>query len=519
MTPRSRIDVPSAGFLLGALALALGAPLAAPSPAHAALPTGFRDSLVVAGLTAPCGMAFLPDGRLLVVEQFTRNLKLVRQGAVVYSVRIPGVRTGGERGLLGVAVHPQWPERPYLYVCLTDTSSQQLRVTRYLALGDLDGTGDGLLAIDLASRRDILDGIPDNASNHNGGTVRFGPDGMLYASFGEDASACQAQDVTALRGVILRVNVDVVPDGPGPAPPKDLISPVDNPFFAHPTESARPVWAFGLRNPFRFHIDLDGTLFIADVGAGTWEEIDRVPAGGLNLGWPYYEGPSELVTSCALTSTPTPPIHAYDRTGSTAAVISAGVYRRLGQTLTSFGSAYLGDYFFGDYYLGWIRRLKRTGDTWALAAPVPGQPNATDWATGYGAVSDYLLGSEGGLWVCRQGAGEIRVILGPAAPPPLDVPPPVAAALSFAPPVPSPSSGAVRLSFTLAAAAAAELTLYDMGGRRVRTLLAAAGLAAGPHEVVWDGADAAGRRVPAGLYFARLRAGGETLDRRVVRVN
>jgi glucose/arabinose dehydrogenase len=321
--------VPAARVALAACVyLALAVPRAA--SAQAVLPTGFADQLVVGGLSFPTGIAFLPDGRLLFVEQNSARIRLLVNDALAATdpvATVPNVRIGGERGLLGIAVDPGFPARPYVYVHCNDASALVVRISRFTVGGDLTFTGNGSLTINTATRYDLIASVPDLNSNHNGGTLRFGPDGMLYASFGEDDAGCAAQDTSGLRGVILRLDVSRLPAGGGGPAPRALITPPGNP-FANGGLNARLIWAFGLRNPFRFHIDpLNGALFIADVGESQWEEIDRAPAGGLDFGWVRFEGPELHDATCALALPATPPIHYYDRSGTTAASISAGLYR------------------------------------------------------------------------------------------------------------------------------------------------------------------------------------------------
>jgi glucose/arabinose dehydrogenase len=495
----------------------------APGGSHAAtqLPFGFADSLVRGALDFPVGMAFLPDGRLLFVEQKTARIRLIVQGALSTIdpvATIPSVQTSGnEQGLLGIAVDPGWPARPYLYVHCDDSALGTIRISRYQAAGDLGFTGDGHLTVDPLTRFDLLADIPDNAPNHNGGTLRFGIDGMLYASLGEDAQPCLAQDTVSFRGVILRLDVNQLPPGSGgPAAKSLLVPPTGNPFSSHPDANAKLVWAIGLRNPFRFHVDpADGTLFIADVGETRWEEIDHAMSGGRDFGWPVYEGPVPY-SSCPGAVRGDDPIYAFDRTGSTAAVISGGIYRHAGNG--AFPAAYQGDYFLSDYYLGFLRRLDGSAATWQLAAPVAGQPSATDWGRGFEGVSDYLTGDDGALWYCRQSigfqphTGEIRrIVVIPEDT--LLVTPPVDSAFAFAPPHPSPAHAAVTLDFRLPNSAPASLVIFDVRGRRVRDFGPIIG--AGPHTIVWNGLDDEGSRVGAGLYLARLIVGGRSRERRI----
>jgi glucose/arabinose dehydrogenase len=378
----------------------------------AVLPTGFSDELVAGNISAPSSLAFLPDGRALVIELNLARIRMIRNGAVSTLATVPNVRTGSERGLLGIAIDPAWPVRPYVYVHSNWNQAFEIRISRFTVTGDLEDTGAGDLAIDPASRYEVLTGLPDNAGNHNGGTVRFGNDGMLYVSLGEDAQPCEAQDLAALQGKILRLDVSGLPDGPGGPPSRASIVPADNPFAGDPDVDTRLVWAFGLRNPFRFSIDpASGTLYIGDVGQNEWEEIDAVAGGGQNLGWPWYEGDNAYNTCSGSPGTTLLPIHVYDhdRTGQEA-VIGGPVYRGAGGGGSHFPAEYEGDLFFSDYYHGELVRLHRSGATWTVAAPVPGQPSSSFWGTGFEFVSDYAVAADGSIWFTKQDVNEVRRI-------------------------------------------------------------------------------------------------------------
>jgi glucose/arabinose dehydrogenase len=499
------------------LALLLLAASASPSAAQTSLPSGVNDRLVVGGLDFPVGLAQLPDGRTLVVEQKSARIRLIVGGqlaAVDPVCTVDAVQTAGtEQGLLGIAVDPGWPARPYVYIHCDQTGSSTIRVSRYRVAGDLDFTGNGALSIDTATRFDLVNDVPDVASNHNGGTLRFGPDGRLYASFGEDANACAAQDTTTLRGVILRLEVSGLPDGPGSAT-RAQVTPADNPFAGSSNLNRRLMWAKGLRNPFRFHIDpADGALFIADVGAGQWEEIDRAAVGGLQFGWPIFEGPDPLTSCPSNLPSPVAPIHYYDRSAGSAAVVSGGVYRVPPGATQPFPPDFVGDYFFSDYYFGFLRRLSFDGGVWTL---VPGV-NAADWATGFEDVSDYLVGHDGALWYCRQSvafaanSGQIRrLTFGNDT----SVTPP-APRVRFAPPFPSPGPGYTTFSYSLPVAARVRLRVFDARGRRVRTVVPLSVRPTPGDDVTWNGRDDDGVEVPAGLYFALLEVDGHPFTRRI----
>ncbi|HEX5634878.1 MAG TPA: PQQ-dependent sugar dehydrogenase, partial [Gemmatimonadales bacterium] len=386
------------------------------------VPTGLSVETLASGLSAPVAFEFLSGGRVLYTEQFTARVRLFREGVGVQTqvvLTVPDVVAGGERGLLGLAVDPRFPAHPYLYVFHDAPSPNHIRIVRYTLGGDLDGTAGTPLTADVGTRFDLLDVIPDAASNHNGGTLRFGPDGMLYASLGDDAVPCAAQDPLGLRGVILRMAVTALPPGPGSAFYAQL-APPDNPFAASPDSSARLVLAYGLRNPFRFQVDPPtGLLVIADVGEQLREELDLLwppglPVGvpgagspGANFGWPYLEG--SVTGAHAGECAPAPPgmvlpVFDYDRTTQPggASIISGGMYRVKPGGSRNLPASYDGDLFANDYYSGALYRIEQTGGGWAIAAPVPGQPSASHWGQGFGQVSDWRVGPDGALWFCRQ---------------------------------------------------------------------------------------------------------------------
>ena len=481
------------------------------------VPTGFEDQLVAGSLDQPVGLAEVPDPpadtarRVLFVEQRTARVGLV-VGENVFTVgTVPGVAAlENERGLLGVAVDPGWPGRPYLYIHCTDgRSGHTVALSRFTLTGDIGYTGNGQLQFDPASRYDLIASLQDNAWNHNGGTLRFGIDGTLYVSLGDDASFCPAQDPTQLVGKILRLDVSRLPAGPGGPAPLALLAPPGNPYASSPDSGARLVWTVGLRNPFRFNVDPQtGSLLIADVGQDTWEELDFAAAGGMDMGWPLREGPSAY-TTCTITPPGafTEPIAYYDHTHGEA-IIAGPIYRRRGSGPWRFPLGYDGDAFYLDYYVGELLRITPLGGTWVPAQEVPGQPSARSWGTGFSTTADMLELSDGSVWFCQQfapgsGAGEIHRLVYTAV---VSVPP-HGTLFSLSPPWPSPSHDAVTLAWTQPADAPVRITILDLSGRAVRTLAASQAYAAGPHQLVWDGLDDDGRRVRSGRYSIRVRVG------------
>ena len=199
--------------------------------AFGAMPTGFADEIVYTGLSQPASFDYLPDGRILIVEQKTFRVRVVAGGVLAASpvLTVPDVNgAGNEQGLLGIAVDPAWPSRPFVYLYFDHTPGSVIYLVRYKVSGSLSDPSSTNLTF--GSRMNLITDIPDVASNHNAGTLRFGPDGKLYASLGEDADRCNAQDSTQFKGNILRLQVASLPDTGTAQPSKAALAPPDNPF-------------------------------------------------------------------------------------------------------------------------------------------------------------------------------------------------------------------------------------------------------------------------------------------------
>lgn len=504
-------------------AMVLAASLWAPARAQQTeLPAGFQDEVVADSLDQPLAIRFLPDGRIILIERVTARVRVVVNGEAATACTVPGVDGDTpEEGLLGLEIDPGWPDRPYVYLQFTAVAGPVV-IARFTAAGDLTGEGDGLLTIDPATRRDVLV-VPNVRVIHNGGTLRFGPDGKLYSTQGEDGFNCESQRLESLLGKILRLDVSTVPPGPGGAPPLASLAPADNPFAAHPDARARLVWTLGMRNPYGLDIDpVDGGLLIADVGAGEREEVSWAPVAGMNFGWPHWEGTRPHITCPGVDpSLFTPPLFEYDHDDSLdrgEAVIGIAVYRAPPFATRPFPAEYEGNHFFTDHFTGWIRRVQRSGTSWIVAPPVAGQRNAETWSYGYGRMTSGAVGPDGSLYYVQafsddrffEPSGVIRRIVRSG---PLDVRGPASPGLSLEPPRPVPSRGHVVLAYSLEVAGPVELALYDAAGRRVR-LLVHDPMPAGRREVRWDGRDDRGRPAPAGVYFARLVAGDRSAGRR-----
>jgi len=481
------------------------------------LPTGFRVEHVVAGpfTGEPVGFAFLPDGRAVLIEQSSGVVRVAARDAATAEqiFRIPDVEGAHpERGLLGVAVDPNWPARPYLYFCYTRVDSTS-RVAMFTASGALSEPGSTALA--LTRSYVLLSDVPDSAGIHNAGSLRFGPDGMLYVSFGDDARSCAAQDPASPLGKILRLDVHRMP-GPGPGPPpRSEITPADNP-FAGPDEWRKLTWAWGLRNPFRFSIDPAlGDLFIANVGWNWYEEIElvrRAGGGGENFGWPQFEGPRPVLFfgPCGERHVFTEPIHTLAHPLNPIAIVGGPLYRRVADPTHRLPPDYDGDYFYLEFYSGSIYRLRETNGAWDFAPPEAGQPDST-WGEGFRFVSDFQEGADGALWLVATGGGIAPGLHRITTDPAFTAASHLAATGGSGPlrAIPNPAlagSGAV-VRYRVVSPGPARLSVFDVGGHRIRTLVDPT-TESGFREIWWDGRTADGRPVSAGVYLLRLDAAG-----------
>ncbi len=252
-------------------------------------PTGVKVDVTVAvsGLVAPLDVTTAGDGsgRLFVAEQAGR-IRIVKGGALVdrpfLDIRTR-IKSGGERGLLGIAFHPGYPADPRFFVDYTDLDGNTVVSSFRVSTADPDLADPGSEV--------VLLHVTQPAANHNGGAVEFGPDGKLYTAMGDGGSAGDphgnGQRLDTLLAKILRIDVDASPAG-GAA----YAIPPDNPFIG--VAAARPeIWLTGLRNPWRMRFDrATGDLWIGDVGQNAWEEIDVARSGdaGLDYGWNTMEG-------------------------------------------------------------------------------------------------------------------------------------------------------------------------------------------------------------------------------------
>lgn len=428
-------------FGLGLVALGSMPGLSKPEVAVAGtpmqVPAGFVDELVVGGLLAPREMAFAPDGRILIIERGADGTNDINWASVrvfkneqLLPTRALTLPTCGdsERGLLGITLDPSFSVNGYVYlyytrqgqvapICGYNTGTNGVegprnRVSRFTMIGD---------TIDPASERVLVDNILTEVGYHNAGDLAFGADGYLYISTGEAGVGTLSQGLNNLNGKILRI----LPNNSASAP---YFSTTGNPFVSQTgslncstlalmtTSGAsgpcREVYAYGLRNPYRFTIR-PGTseLWVGDVGGGVWEEINVIVPGG-NYGHPVREGFCSAGTLCTPGSQPAPPpyldpLYAYPHTAIYANFDSAVIGGTFLEN-SAWPVEYQNDYFLADFARGFIRQLRfdTNAQTW--------QPVNPDFATNGASIVALRAGLDQNLYyvnfLSEQRESELRRI-------------------------------------------------------------------------------------------------------------
>jgi glucose/arabinose dehydrogenase len=337
-------------------------------------PQGFtRTDAWITGLSGATAFAQAPDGRLFVAEQ-GGALRVVKNGALLAPPFVQlSVDAAGERGLIGVALHPLFASNGLVYVHYTTSAGGvHNRISRFVANGDVAGGAESVLV--------DLPGL-SIATNHNGGAMHFGVDGKLYVGVGDNANSAKAQNLADPFGKLLRFN-------------DDGTIPADNPICTTAGNLSCAVWARGLRNPFTFAIQPgSGRVHINDVGQNTWEEIN-LGAPGANYGWPQSEGPDNIGAGV------TAPLFAYKHSAATPpgsgpggfftgfAISGGAFYPASGP----FPASHRGNYFFADYVSGFVGRLDLANGNAAYA-----------FARGLNSPVDLLVGTDGALYVLTRG--------------------------------------------------------------------------------------------------------------------
>lgn len=389
-------------------------------------PGDLTASVYVSGFTQPVAFVQHPADRALqfVVEQGGR-IRVVQNGALLPAdfLNLSGaISTGGERGLLGMALAPDYTSSGRFFVNFTNTAGHTV-VARFTR-------SSNPLVADPASRFDLRwngAGAPATITqpfaNHNGGHLAFGPDGYLYVGMGDGGSGNdpdnRAQNASELLGKMLRIDVGV--------PDADAVGyriPQDNPFVTGtPVAARREIWAFGLRNPWRFTFDDpsrggNGALLIADVGQDAWEEVNYEPPrrGGRNYGWRFREGAHPGVTSVPPAYTPL--VEPIDEYGHAVGLSITGGYVYRGAALPA---VYRGRYFFADFVQGrvWSLGLAVGANGEAQGVQRVEHTAALSSSGSIGNVSAFGLDADGELLIVSYSRGAVLRVVStvPVAPP------------------------------------------------------------------------------------------------------
>jgi len=387
------------------------------------LPPGFIEEVIVTGLNTPTGFSIAGDGRVFFTEK-AGKIRVFDNGSLQVAPFIDlshEVNTYRDRGMLGLATHPDFPALPYIYVAYVynppEAANYDWTGARVSRVVRLEADPDNL-NVALSERTSVLIGanstfahigspaqpntvpyacrsaggfvrdcLPSDGTTHTIGTVLFGSDGALYVGNGDGIDFgnenMRAQSIDSLAGKILRVD------------PLTGNGYPDNPFYdGDPTSNRSKVYALGMRNPFRFTLHpTTGLLWLGDVGNHTWEEVSSGSTGA-NFGWPCYEGFMRAATYPGCQArfsgavTVTPPVHAYPHRGGYSAVIGGDIYQG-----NAFPAKYHNTYFFADFNDQAIRYLDIDGassQVRTFATNAPGMVQMRDDGNG-GLYVLYLI--------------------------------------------------------------------------------------------------------------------------------
>ncbi|QZH67830.1 PQQ-dependent sugar dehydrogenase [Mycolicibacterium farcinogenes] len=338
------------------------------------LPAELERTVIVSGLSEPVDFRFLPDDGGILIAEKGGAIKLYQEGQGTTTVVVLPTKTDFESGIGGIEVDPNFAENHYVYVSYTNGNDTDV-LSRFTLSGDQ--------AAILASEKVLIASDEVAGPIHHGGEIYYEDNpgdaaDYIYWAKGDNSVSTNAQDLTNIHGKIMRIH----PDG---------TIPTDNPFYNTPG-ARKEIWAYGLRNPFRFDVAPNGQLLVGDVGDTSWEELNVVTKGA-NYGWPGAEG---VCVGCGYVN----PIYSYDHNtpAGTASITSVLVY-----TGDTFPEEYQGKVFVADYTLGWIKvlTLDENYASYVSEQPFDGQA---------GTPVRLIQGPDGNIYQLNIYPGELSVI-------------------------------------------------------------------------------------------------------------
>ena len=419
-------------------------------------------------------------GKIFVFE----NDKNVEEADVFLDISSK-VLFGGEQGLLGLAFHPDYEENGLFFINYTRNNPRRTVISKLKV-----SANDPNVAV--PESEVILMEVEQPYSNHNGGVIDFGPDGYLYISFGDGGSGGDplnhGQNKSTLLGSMVRIDVDNVPPG------SNYGIPDDNPFVGNSSGYKEEIYAYGLRNVWKFSFDAQaGLLYAADVGQNAWEEISIIN-NGKNYGWRIMEGTHCFNPQIGCDQTGLElPIHEYDHSDEGGYSITGGYvyYGSDADELT-------GKYVYGDFV---------TGNIWALFYNDGEVVNERIFNTNY-SISTFGVDLAGSLYFASYSNGRIYKITGT----------PVTRTGSITPPLefqlnqnyPNPFNPTTTISFSLAKKSHAKLEVFDSTGSKISTLVNSE-LPGGSFDFTWNG-----ENYSSGVYMYRLLTDYHNFSKKMV---
>lgn len=390
-------------------------------------------------------------------------------------------QSGFETGLLGLAFHPSYPDSPYFYVNYTQTVSATLRsfVARYSV---------SAVNPDSAVRESeiILLTVDQPYQNHNGGRLEFGADGYLYIGFGDGGDANdpgnRAQNRSTLLGKILRINVDSAQGE------LHYAIPTSNPYYQNTSGYREEIYAYGLRNPWKFSFDpLKGTLWVGDVGQNAREEIDTIVSGG-NYGWRLMEGnicTPAVNPSCADTAGLIRPVFDYQNLNPPldGSITGGFVYR--GSAIPSL----YGKYIYGDYV---------SGRTYALTFEGVASPSAALLTDETYGISTFGVDIDGNIYLCSYAGANSRIYKLVEEATSVEKEQVTLNNFRLSQNFPNPFNPSTHITFHLPVEGNVILSIYNLLGEKISTL-ADGHYGRGEHSVQWNASGTA-----SGVYIAKF---------------